>query len=108
MTIDKRIIAAVGTILPTYPIGTDFSKTAPDKYIQFEFTENGGDYGEGKSHANTYMVTIHIFSPSYDFALYESIKTAMQDAGFSYSSGGDTMTDTVYPYSRHWYQDYGG
>lgn len=106
MNAAERIEAAVGGILPTYHASADLGG-APERYIVYELVERGGEYGEGAAHAADHMVTLNILTPALELPLYEEIKAAMQAAGFSYSGGGDTMTDAVFPYGKHWYQDYG-
>lgn len=107
LNIAEKIEAAIGEMIPTYYDIADFGDNAPEKYVLYEFTEKGAEYGEGISHGDNYMVTLNIFTPALDMGLYQFIKAAMQAAGFSYSGGGNAMTDTLFPYTKHWYQDYG-
>lgn len=109
MDIAQRIEAAAGKILPVYGCTPEFAADdEPQEYAVYQLTEKGAEYGEGKHCAEQFFVTLNIFTPMLDFALYERLKQAMYAAGFCYDSGGSVGTDSDYPYITHYYLDFSG
>lgn len=108
MNIAERIEAAIGDILPVYGYTPEFSDDEPQKYAIYQLTEKGAEYGEGEHRTEQFFISLNVFTPRLDFELYERLKRAMYDAGFSYDSGGETGTDAIYPYITHYYLDFSG
>ena len=108
MDIADRIEKALSDILPVYGRTPEFGDDEPEKYAVYSITEKAAEYGDGDWHSTEYLVMITVYTTVLDFPLYGMIKTAMRGEGFSYSSGGQTGTDGLFPYITGYHLEFEG
>ncbi len=109
MDIADRIETALNGIVPVYSRVPEFTAdNAPSGYIIYDITEKGADYSEGENRVNQYFISLGVFTEKLDFPLYERIKQAMYEGGFTYADGGSVGDDDIFPYVTHYYLDFVG
>ncbi|MBE6901583.1 MAG: hypothetical protein E7478_03845 [Ruminococcaceae bacterium] len=111
MSIADRIEAVLSTsAVPFYDVPPDFGRNdPPQSYIIYEYGSGKGySYGDGKAELIQYLVTLNVFTPKPDFALYERLRSAMEAAGFGYDSEQRVFDDAFYPVGTHYCLDFSG
>ena len=109
MDIIKRVFSAVGEIVPTFSDIPEFTADSePDRYIILNISHNGAEFGDGTHHSYSFLISLNVYSPMLDFALYEQVIGAMEAAGFSFAGGGNVGNDAEFPYTAHYYLDFLG
>lgn len=107
MTVADRVERALNGVIKYYASTPEFTdRNAPDRYAVYTIAETPADFSEGENRVNQYYVSVNIFTPQYDFRLYEKIKSAMYSEGFCYAEGGNVEDDKIFPYTRHYYLDF--
>lgn len=107
MDVADSVEKALNGVVKLYASVPEFTdRNAPDKYAVYTIAETGADFSEGENRCNQYYVSVNIFTPQYDFGLYEKIKAAMYSEGFCYAEGGNIQDDKIFPYTRHYYLDF--
>ncbi len=107
MDVADRVEKALNGVVKLYASVPEFTdRNAPDRYAVYTIAETPADFSEGENRVNQYYVSVNIFTPQYDFGLYEKIKAAMYSEGFCYAEGGNIQDDKIFPYTRHYYLDF--
>lgn len=108
MNIADKVENALSGTIEYYADVPEFGENPPEKYAVYTIAETPADFSEGENRVNQYYVSVNVFTPQYDFDLYEQIKSAMYRAGLGYTEGGNVADDKIYPFTRHYYLDFIG
>lgn len=108
MNVADKVENALSGIIEYYASIAELDKNPPEKYAVYTIAETGADFSEGENRVNQYYISVNVFTPQYDFDLYEKIKSAMYREGLGYAEGGNVADDKIYPFTRHYYLDFIG
>lgn len=108
INIAEKIEKALYGIIEFYASVPEFGRDPPEKYAIYTIAESPASFGEGVHRATQYLVSVNVFTPQYDFDLYEKIKAGMYREGLCYAEGGNVADDKIYPFTRHYYLDFLG
>lgn len=78
----------------------------PERYVIVNFAEKGANSSESVSRVIEYYVSLNVYSAGFDFELYDLIRGAMENGGFTYVDGGNVGGDDTFPYRTHYYLDF--
>lgn len=107
MDVADRVENALNGVVRLYASVPEFTdRNTPERYAIYTIAETPADFSEGENRVDQYYVSVNIFTPQYDFGLYEKIKAAMYSEGFCYAEGGNVQDDKIYPFTRHYYLDF--
>ncbi len=107
MDVADRVEKALSGAVKLYASVPEFTdRNTPERYAIYTIAETPADFSEGENRVNQYYVSVNIFTPQYDFGLYEKIKAAMYSEGFCYAEGGNVQDDKIFPFTRHYYLDF--
>ncbi|MBD5112127.1 MAG: hypothetical protein HDT42_06260 [Ruminococcaceae bacterium] len=108
MNIADKVEKALANVIKLYADVPEFGRDPPEKYAIYTIAETPADFSEGENRVNQYYISVNVFTPQYDFDLYEQIKSAMYREGLCYAEGGNVADDKLYPFTRHYYLDFIG
>ncbi len=107
MDVADRVEKALSGAVKLYASVPEFTdRNTPERYAIYTIAETPANFSEGENRVNQYYVSVNIFTPQYDFGLYEKIKAAMYSEGFCYAEGGNVQDDKIFPFTRHYYLDF--
>ena len=104
--VQKTESALDGVIQPFFGVPEFEEGEEPEQYVIVNFAEKGADFTESVSRVIEYYVSLNVYSDGFDFPLYDQIRAAMENGGFTYVDGGNVGGDNTFPYQTHYYLDF--
>ena len=99
MDIFDKIDSALSTVFESYyRYMPEFEEGAePEIYAVYNCRWHDTQYASGKAKMRQFYVSVSVFSPSEDLALYDKTQAAMESIGAIFSGVTDLSQSGVYP-----------
>ena len=78
----------------------------PDTYVVYTALHRPEHYVSGRKTADSYLLTLEVFTPSFDFELYEKIEVLFTEQGFLYQGGREIDLGGEFPQRTRYSMDF--
>lgn len=73
----------------------------PEKYAVYNLSYGDTHFSSGKANIRRYSLSVSVFSPSVDHALYDRTQTAIENIGGIFTGAADISQYDIYPNKKY-------
>lgn len=108
MTVYDKTEELLGSLFNSYFHGfPDFGKgQEPDTYVVYTALHRPEHYVSGRKTADSYLLTLEVFTPSFSPELYDEIEALFTEQGFLYQGGREIEQEGEFPQQSRYSMDF--